>query len=68
MGHTTFVRAIFDTGAEINVITSQLVKSLNLTVQRTSLQVYGITGDEQTSTGSVNIQVSPWFVLVLFQI
>lgn len=61
MGHTTFVRAIFDTGAEINVITSQLVKSLNLTVQRTSLQVYGITGDEQTSTGSVNIQVSPWF-------
>lgn len=55
------MRALFDSGAEINVIAESVVKSLKLKRNLHATIFHGITGDEQFSNRAVNVQMSPWF-------
>lgn len=60
-GKTIWARAVFDSGAELNLITENLVKTLHLKWNRQPITFHGITGAEQVSKGTVNVQIKPWF-------
>lgn len=60
-GAEVCVRALFDTGGEVNIITEKLVKELNLKKDNFSVTMKGITGNELISFGSVNVQFTSWF-------
>lgn len=45
-GKTILARALFDSGAELNIITESLVKALTLKRDKCAVMFHGVTGDE----------------------
>lgn len=60
-GHFVLARALFDSGAEINVISEALVKAMKLARNNRAVSYQGITGEQQQSKGAVNVKISAWF-------
>lgn len=61
IGNTIFVRALFDTGAETNLISEQCLKRANFKCERFTIHLSGITGSKLIDSGSVRASLSPWF-------
>lgn len=60
-GITTFVRALFDTGAEANLMSAKCATNANLKQTKLCVEMEGITGREILDTGLVHARISPWF-------
>lgn len=61
MGNTTLVRALFDPGAESNLIEEQLIKPGVFKKLHLTMSIGSITGDSIQTLGMVNAKISPWF-------
>lgn len=60
-GKTILVRALFDSGSEMNVISEACLNQLKLKKHKMSFQINGITGSELFETNIVNVKLTPWF-------
>lgn len=61
MGYFVLARVLFDSGAEVNVISEALFKAMNLTRNKQAVSYHGITGEECQAKGAVNVQITAWF-------
>lgn len=59
-GREFYVKVLFDSGAEINLISERCMKQFNLKRETRTVQIHGITGNI-LSHGIVNVQIVPWF-------
>lgn len=59
-GQQLNVRVLFDSGAEINLISERCLKQLKLIREQRTVHIHGITGG-LLSNGVVNVQLAPWF-------
>lgn len=60
-GAFIFVRVLFDTGSEANLITEKCANRAMLSREKFSVEMEGITGTQIVNYGMVNARIAPWF-------
>lgn len=60
-GSFIFVRVLFNSGSEVNLITEKCANQAKLPKRKLSIQLEGITGTQWADLGEVCAQISPWF-------
>ncbi|XP_037931029.1 uncharacterized protein LOC119667340 [Teleopsis dalmanni] len=58
-GNTSEVRALLDSGSQVNIVSERLVKRLNISKTKSLLSIEGIGKVQKNSTQRVNIKLQP---------
>lgn len=60
-GEIYLVKAMFDKGSEINIMSEKLVRMLKLKKERLTIQIEGIIGKHLIESGVIYTSVCPWY-------
>lgn len=60
-GEKHFLRALFDSGSEVNIITERAAIAIAAKIERTSIEVIGISGHKSYNNSMTETTIHPWF-------
>lgn len=60
-GEVYLLKALFDKGSEVNVMSEKVVRMLKIKKERLMIEVNGIIGNHLVESGIVHTTVYPWF-------
>lgn len=60
MGESYLVRALFDTGSEVNLMTEKTARMINVKRERFTIEIIGMAGREMCDSGIVSTSIQSW--------